>query len=73
MSRIGNQPIELKDGVEFSIDADNVVTIKGDKGTDTLKLDDSISVKEEDGLLTVSRSSEEKIQRSLHGLYRSLI
>jgi len=31
MSRIGNQPIELKDDVEFSIDADNVVTIKGDK------------------------------------------
>lgn len=72
MSRIGNQPIELKD-VEFSIDADNVVTIKGEKGSDTLKIDDSITVEESDGELIVRRSSEEKLQRSLHGLYRSLI
>lgn len=73
MSRIGNQPIELKDDVEFSIDADNVVTIKGEKGSDTLKIDDSINVEKKDGELVVSRSSEEKSQRALHGLYRSLI
>src|SRR5699024_784779 len=73
MSRIGNQPIELKDGVEFSIDADNVLTIKGDKGSDTLKIDDNIHVAEDDGVLTVTRSSDDDHQRSLHGLYRSLI
>lgn len=73
MSRIGNQPIELTDDVEFSIDADNVVTIKGDKGSDSLQIDESISVEEKDGELLLSRSSEEKSQRALHGLYRSLI
>lgn len=73
MSRIGNQPIELKDGVEISIDADNVITVKGEKGTDTLKIHPSISVEQKDGELIVTRASEEKHDRSLHGLYRSLI
>lgn len=73
MSRIGNQPIELKEGVEFSIDADNVVTIKGEKGSDSLQIHDSINVEKKDGELIVNRSGEEKIDRSLHGLYRSLI
>ncbi|MCW9709235.1 50S ribosomal protein L6 [Fodinibius salsisoli] len=73
MSRIGNQPIELTDDVEFSIDADNVVTIKGGKGSDSLQVDETISVEEKDGELLITRSSDEKSQRSLHGLYRSLI
>lgn len=73
MSRIGNQPIELKDDVEFSIDADNVITIKGKKGSDTLKVQAGINVEKKDGELIVARTSEEKHARSLHGLYRSLI
>lgn len=73
MSRIGNQPIELKDDVEFSIDADNVVTIKGEKGSDSLQIHSSINIEKKDGELIVNRSGEEKIDRSLHGLYRSLI
>lgn len=73
MSRIGNQPIELKDDVEFSIDADNVVTIKGKKGSDTLQIHPSINIEKKDGELHVNRSSETKFDRSLHGLYRSLI
>ncbi len=73
MSRIGKQPISLKDGVEFSIDADNVVTIKGEKGTDTLKVHPNITIEKNDGEILVSRNSEEKQDRSLHGLYRSLI
>jgi large subunit ribosomal protein L6 len=73
MSRIGNQPIELTDDVEFSIDGNNVVTIKGKKGSDSLKIDETISVEEQDGELIVARSSDEQDQRSLHGLYRSLI
>ena len=73
MSRIGNQPIELKEDVEFSIDADNVVTLKGEKGSDTLQMDPSINVEKKDGELIVNRSGEQKIDRSLHGLYRSLI
>ncbi len=73
MSRIGNQPISLKEDVEFSIDADNVVTIKGKKGSDTLKVHPNITVEKKDGEIIVTRNSEEKADRSLHGLYRSLI
>lgn len=73
MSRIGNQPVKLEDDVEFSIDADNVVTIEGKKGSDSLQIDPSISVEKKDGEILVHRSGEEKIDRSLHGLYRSLI
>ncbi|MDZ7681533.1 MAG: 50S ribosomal protein L6 [Fodinibius sp.] len=73
MSRIGNQPIELTDDVEFSIDADNVITIKGDKGSDTLKIHSSITIEEQDGELLVKRNSDTKFDRSLHGLFRSLI
>ncbi|MGM0547481.1 MAG: 50S ribosomal protein L6 [Bacteroidota bacterium] len=73
MSRIGNQPIELKEGVEFSIDGDNIITMKGEKGSDTLQLDPTINVDKKDGELIVKRTGEEKIDRSLHGLYRSLI
>ena len=73
MSRIGNQPVELKDDVEFSIDADNVVTIKGEKGSDSLHIDPSITVEKNDGEVIVKRTADEKIDRSLHGLYRSLI
>ncbi|MEL7835293.1 50S ribosomal protein L6 [Fodinibius sp. Rm-B-1B1-1] len=73
MSRIGNQPIELKEDVEFSIDGDNVITLKGEKGSDTLQIDPSINVEKKDGELIVNRTGEQKIDRSLHGLYRSLI
>lgn len=73
MSRIGNQPITIKDDVEFSVNADNVVTIKGNKGTDTLKVDPRISIEKNDDEIIVKRSSEAKEERSLHGLYRSLI
>lgn len=73
MSRIGKQPISLKDDVEFSLDADNVVTIKGQKGSDSLKVHPNIKIEKKDGEIIVTRSSEEKTDRSLHGLYRSLI
>ena len=73
MSRIGKQPISLKEGVEFSIDADNVVTIKGQKGSDSLKVHPNITIEKKDGEILVTRNSEEKQDRSLHGLYRSLI
>lgn len=73
MSRIGNKPIELSDDIEFSIDADNVITLKGDEGSDTLQLHSGISIDEDDGELHVIRNSESKYDRSLHGLFRSLI
>jgi len=73
MSRIGKLPIPLTDKVEFSIDADNVVTVKGDKGTSSLQIHPNISVEKTDGEILVKRNSEVKQDRALHGLYRSLI
>ncbi|HET6528753.1 MAG TPA: 50S ribosomal protein L6, partial [Balneolaceae bacterium] len=58
---------------EFSIDADNVVTIKGKKGSDTLQIHPGITVEKKDDELLVNRNSDQKDDRSLHGLYRSLI
>lgn len=73
MSRIGIQPISLKEGVEFSIDADNVVTVKGQKGSDSLRVHPSINVEKQDGEIIVTRNADTKQDRSMHGLYRSLI
>ncbi len=73
MSRIGKQPVTLKENVEFSIDADNVVTLKGEKGSDSLRVDPRIKIEKQDNELVLTRSSESKNDRSLHGLYRSLI
>lgn len=73
MSRIGNQPVPLAENVEFTLGADNLITIKGDKGTDTLQLHPEIVVEKKENELLVSRKSESKDVRSLHGLYRSLI
>ncbi|PWN05054.1 50S ribosomal protein L6 [Rhodohalobacter mucosus] len=73
MSRIGKQPIPLTDGTEFSIGADNVVTIKGQKGSQSLQIHPEIKVEKNENFIEVSRSSETKEQKSLHGLYRSLI
>ncbi|MGM0506200.1 MAG: 50S ribosomal protein L6 [Bacteroidota bacterium] len=73
MSRIGNQPVSISDNVEFQLGADNIITVKGEKGSDTLQLAPEISVEKTDGEIVVRRSSEEKRVKSLHGLYRSLI
>lgn len=73
MSRIGKQPIPLTSGAEFSIGADNVVTIKGQKGSQSLQIHPEIKVEKNEDNIQVSRTSETKEQKSLHGLYRSLI
>ncbi len=73
MSRIGIQPIPLKENVEFDVSADNVITVKGDKGSNSLKLHPNISVEREDGEIVVKRKTDKQSDRSLHGLYRSLI
>lgn len=73
MSRIGKLPIPISDKVEFSVNAQNVVTVKGTKGSLSLKVDPSITVKKEDGHIVLSRASEDRQQKALHGLYRALI
>ena len=71
MSRIGNSPIEIPEGVTVDIN-DNVVTVKGKLGELTQEIS-AVSVKVEDGNLLVERSSEKKDEKSKHGLYRALI
>ena len=73
MSRIGKAPITIPDKVEISVADNNVVTVKGPKGELKQKIDSDLSVKIEDGTLTVDRPSEQKRHKSLHGLSRSLI
>jgi len=73
MSRIGKAPINVPSGVDFSVDAGNVVTIKGPKGTLTQQVDPDLSVEMNDGTIQVSRPTDQKRHRSMHGLYRSLI
>lgn len=73
MSRIGKQPIPLAGNAEFSIGADNVVTIKGQKGTSTLQIHPEIKVEQNENEIVVTRTGETKEQKSLHGLYRSLL
>ena len=72
MSRIGKLPITLPSGVEVSIAGTNV-TVKGKKGTLTQEVDADITVKVAEGKVEVTRPTDQKRHRSLHGLYRSLI
>lgn len=72
MSRIGKAPIEIPKGVEVTI-TNGLVTVKGAKGTLTQKVDIDISVVLEDGKVVVTRPTDQKRHRALHGLYRSLI
>ena len=73
MSRIGRLPIHVPAGVTVDIDDANLVTVKGPKGTLCQKVDPSITVKCEAGVVTVGRHSEDKDHRAKHGLYRALI
>ena len=72
MSRIGNKVITVPAGVEVSV-RDSVVTVKGPKGTLEQKIAPTMSISVADGVLTVSRANDEKMNKSLHGLTRTLI
>ena len=71
MSRIGNNPISIPEGVTVSY-ADNIVTVKGKLGELTQEISDVV-VKVEDNTVVLSRTSEHKLHKSKHGLYRALI
>jgi large subunit ribosomal protein L6 len=73
MSRIGILPIEIPQGVTVSIDKDNLVTVKGPKGELKQQVDRDITVKIEDNIVNVTRPTEQKRHKAMHGLYRSLI
>ena len=73
MSRIGNQPINLPDGVTVSVSAENVVTVTGAKGELSQEVNPEIKVSVNEGVISVERPTEQKRHKALHGLYRSLI
>lgn len=73
MSRIGKAPIEIPAGVNITVDKDNVVTVKGPKGTLTQKVNPDLEVKVEDNHLVISRPSDDREHRAQHGLYRALL
>jgi large subunit ribosomal protein L6 len=71
MSRIGNNPIAIPEGVTVDV-KENIVTVKGKLGELTQNFD-TIDIKVEEGNIKVSRSSDSKEQKAKHGLYRSLM
>ncbi len=73
MSRIGKLPINLPSGVNISISDDNIVTVKGAKGELKQQVNPDIKIEIENGVLTVTRPTDGKEHRAMHGLYRSLI
>ena len=72
MSRIGNKPITVPEGVEVKIDGQNL-TVKGPKGTLTREIHKNMKVNLEGNVLTVVRPNDEPANRSLHGLTRTLV
>ena len=73
MSRIGRMPVSIPAGVTVTVADDNTVTVKGPKGTLTQKFSHEINFQQEDGVVHVLRHGDAKLQRSLHGLTRSLL
>lgn len=73
MSRIGKAPINLPQGVTIEVSKGNLVTVKGPKGTLTQQVDPDISIKVDDGVITLERPTDSIRHRSFHGLYRSLL
>ena len=73
MSRIGRMPITVPAGVTVTIAEDNLVTVKGPLGTLTEKFNSRMMIKLEGNELTVTRPTDEKEDKSLHGLTRALL
>ena len=73
MSRIGKLPINLPSGVNITISDDNLVTVKGAKDELKQQVNPDIKLEIENGVLTVTRPTDGKEHRAMHGLYRSLI
>ena len=72
MSRIGRNPIQIPAGVTITV-ADEKVTVKGPKGELSLAVSPRMAIEVKDNVLTVARPSDEKEDRALHGLTRTLI
>ena len=73
MSRIGRKPITVPAGVEVNVDGANVVTVKGPKGTLTQAIHPNMTIEVNGAEINVTRPNDEKENRALHGLSRTLI
>lgn len=73
MSRIGRAPITIPAGVSVNVDENNLVQVNGPKGSLARKINQDLKITIDGNILTVSRPSDDKIHRSLHGLSRTLI
>ena len=73
MSRIGRLPIPVPAGVTVTVDAENLVVVKGPKGELSQKVNKDIKVEQVGAELIVTRPSDSKPHRSMHGLYRTLV
>lgn len=73
MSRIGKAPIKMPAGVDVKISNGNLVTVKGPKGELSQQVDAEIKVAVENGEILVSRPTDQKRHRAMHGLYRALL
>ncbi len=73
MSRIGRQPITVPAGVEVTIAENNVVTVTGKLGTLTQQFCPSMTIAKDGDTLTVTRATDDRMDRSLHGLTRTLL
>ena len=73
MSRIGRKVIDIPAGVTITVNEENLVTVKGPKGTLETKIHANISVTVEGATVSVARADDERENRSLHGLSRTLI
>ena len=72
MSRIGKAPVTVPSGVDVTV-SDGTITVKGPKGTLSRKIPGEIQIVQEDGTLKVTRPNDERQNRALHGLTRSLV
>ena len=73
MSRIGRQTITVPAGVTVTVNEQNLVTVKGAKGTLTTQINNKITVSVDGAVISVTRADDERETRSLHGLSRTLI
>lgn len=73
MSRIGKKPVEITPGVTITVGTGNIITVKGPKGELKQTVDRDITLEVADGVVNVSRPTDQIRHRAMHGLYRSLI
>ena len=73
MSRIGKLPIAVPAGVTVTVDENNLVTVKGPKGTLTQQVNPIITINQENGHVVLTRPSDAKPHKAMHGLYRALV